>query len=235
MSSDSKPPANPTATNAQMYVYPPPLVSGAAAKPSSAGGNNSTLERLWTPDANPSGPPAVTEEQIRAREAHARKEGRDEGLAVGAVEFQKKLAAEKQMLVQTAQDFIRERESYFHRVEAEVVGLAVAIARKILHREAQVDPLLLAGVVRVALDQIESKTKVVVRVHPEQAPDARSYLQRTLDPQSVPEVVDDPTLELDCCVLQTEMGTAELGIEAQLKEIEQGLFDLLAKRPPPGG
>ena len=44
--------------------------------------------------------------------------------------------------------------------------LALAIARKILHREAQVDPLLLAGMVRVALEKIESHTKVSVRVHP---------------------------------------------------------------------
>ncbi len=169
------------------------------------------------------------------REAALRQAGRAEGEAATRAVYEEHLARVRDGVRATLADFAGERAAYYRQVEAEVVQLALAIARKILHREAQVDPLLLAGVVRVALDQIESKTKVVVRVHPEQAPDARSYLQRTLDPQSVPEVVDDPTLELDCCVLQTEMGTAELGIEAQLKEIEQGLFDLLAKRPPPGG
>src|ERR1019366_1731533 len=111
MSSDSKPPASQTESNAHTYVYPAPLVSGGAAKPISPGGASSTLEGLWAPDANQYGVPAVTEEQIRAREAHARKEGRDEGLAQGAIEFQKKLAAEKQVVVQTVHDFIRERES----------------------------------------------------------------------------------------------------------------------------
>ncbi len=115
-----------------------------------------------------SGPPPVSEDQIRAREARARKEGRDEGMAQGRAEFEKKLAGEKQALVQAVREFARERETYFQRVEAEVVGLAVAIARKILHREAQVDPLLLAGVVRVGLDNVAAGTRVRLRVHPDQ-------------------------------------------------------------------
>ena len=164
-----------------------------------------------------------------------RQAGRAEGEAATRAAYEEHLDRVRDGVRATLADFAGERAAYYRQVESEVVQLALAIARKILHREAQVDPLLLAGVVRVALDQIESKTKVVVRVHPEQAPDARAYLRRAMDPQSVPEVVEDPTLELDRCVLQTEMGTAELGIEAQLKEIEQGLFDLLAKRPPQGG
>jgi len=171
----------------------------------------------------------------KTREETLRQAGRAEGEAATRTAYEEHLARVRDGVRATLADFASERAAYYRQVEAEVVQLALAIARKILHREAQVDPLLLAGVVRVALDQIESKTKVVVRVHPEQAPDARAYLQRTMDAESVPEVVDDLTLELDRCVLQTELGTAELGIEAQLKEVEQGLLDLLAKRPPQGG
>jgi flagellar assembly protein FliH len=94
-----------------------------------------------------------------------------------------------------------------------------------------VDPLLLAGMVRVALDKVESGTKVVVRVHPEQVSDCRSYFARTLEPGEVPEVVEDAAIARDCCVLQTGLGTTELGLEVQLKEIEKGLMDLMARRP----
>ena len=111
------------------------------------------------------------------------------------------------------------------------MNLALAIARKILHREAQLDPMLLAGMVRVALEKIEAGTEVVVRVCPERAADWRDYFTRTIDPQDVPEVVEDPTLEADACVIQTQLGKTELGAAAQLKEIEQGLLDLLAQRP----
>ena len=40
-----------------------------------------------------------------------------------------------------------------------------------------------------------------------------------------------PAMALEQCELRTSMGTAELGLEVQLKEIEQGLMDLLAARP----
>jgi len=45
------------------------------------------------------------------------------------------------------------------------------------------------------------------------------------------EVTADPSVEAHNCILETELGTTELGLEAQLKEIEQGFFDLLAQRP----
>ena len=231
MSSNPNPLTNQAESNAQAYVYPPPLAPGTGAKPSSSGGNPSTLERLWTPEAPPPGPPSVSEDQIRAREARARKEGRDEGIAQGRTEFEKKLASQQQGLVQAVLDFTHERETYFQRVEAEVVGLAVAIARKILHREAQVDPLLLAGVVRVGLDNVAAGTRVRLRVHPDQIQAWQEFFAQQPDLQSLPELMGDATLGPGRCMLETELGTTDLTLETQLKEIEQGFFDLLAQKP----
>jgi flagellar assembly protein FliH len=231
MLSDPNPPTNEAESQAHAYVYPPPLVSAAGAKPSSSGGNPSTLERLWIPDGKSPGSQPASEDQIRAREARARKEGRDEGMAQGRAEFEKKSAGEKQALVQTVREFVRERETYFQRVEAEVVGLAVAIARKILHREAQVDPLLLAGVVRVGLDNVAAGTRVRLRVHPDQIRAWQEFFSLQPDLQSLPELMGDATLGPGRCVLETELGSTDLTLETQLKEIEQGFFDLLAQKP----
>ena len=218
---------------AQAYVYPPPLGPGAGAAPSSPSGNPSTLERLWSPDPSPqsAGPPPVSEEQIRAREARARKEGREEGMAQGRAESEKKLASVQQSLVQAVRDFACERETYFHRVEAEVVGLSVAIARKILHREAQVDPLLLAGVVRVGLDKVAAGTRIRLRVQPDQVQAWQTFFSQQPGLRSFPELMGDATLGPGRCMLETELGSTDLTLETQLKEIEQGFFDLLAQRP----
>jgi flagellar assembly protein FliH len=235
MSSNLKPATQEAASPALTYVYPPPLVSGAGGKPPTPGGNPSTLEGLWGHEAKlapaPSGPPPVTEEQIRAREARARKEGRDEGMAHGLAESEKKLAGEKQGLVQAVRDFAGERAAYFQRVEAEVVGLAVAIARKILHREAQVDPLLLAGVVRVGLDNVAAGTQVRLRVYPDQIQAWRGFFSQQPDLKTLPELIGDATLGPGRCLLETELGSTDLTLETQLKEIEQGFFDLLAQKP----
>jgi flagellar assembly protein FliH len=146
-------------------------------------------------------------------------------------DFEKKLAGEKQSLALAVREFARERETYFHRVEAEVVALAVAIARKILHREAQVDPLLLAGVVRVGLDNVVSGTRVRLRVHPDQVQAWQGFFSQQHDLQSLPELMGDATLGPGHCILETELGSTDLTLESQLKEIEQGFFDLLAQRP----
>jgi flagellar assembly protein FliH len=148
--------------------------------------------------------------------------------------FEQRLLEIRESVQATLADFARERSLYFQQVEAEVVQLALSIARKILRREAEIDPVLLAGMVRVALERIESGTKVTVRVHSQQVSECRAHFAQRMEAHDVPEVVEDPNLAMDHCVLQTVLGTTELGPEVQFKEIEQGLLDLLERRPKAG-
>ncbi len=127
--------------------------------------------------------------------------------------------------------FQTERKDYFARVESDVVHLAIAIAAKILHREAQVDPMLLAGLVRVAIDKLHDGSAVSVRVSTPEADKWRKYLASPANGATILVVADD-NLGLKDCVLETDLGSANFSIDAQLKEVEQGFFDLLAQRPP---
>jgi flagellar assembly protein FliH len=165
------------------------------------------------------------------REAQLRELGRQQGVVEGRAKFDAQVAGERAALAQALQDFARERAAYYQKLEEEAVRLAMSIARKVLHREAQVDPLLLMGIVRVALERIEGATGVVLVVHPQQAAEWRRYLAAHMDPGDLPEIVEDPALPPEQCRLRTSMGTADLGLEVQLKEIEQGLMDLLTARP----
>jgi flagellar assembly protein FliH len=45
------------------------------------------------------------------------------------------------------------------------------------------------------------------------------------------EIAEDEQLSDQDCVLETELGSANFGLDSQLKEVEQGFFDLLALRP----
>jgi flagellar assembly protein FliH len=170
-------------------------------------------------------------EILAQREAVARAAGRQEGEAQARAAGEEHLAQIRGSVSSALADFARDRAQYYQQVESEVVQLALSIARKILYREAQVDPLLLAGMVRVALEKIESTTKVVMRVNPHQVSECRGYFAHHMEASQVPDVVEDPAMQTDHCVLQTALGTTEVGVEVQLKEIEQGLLDLLAKRP----
>ncbi len=92
---------------------------------------------------------------------------------------------------QTLEGFARERSDYYRRVESEVVQLALAIARKILHREAQLDPHLLAGLVRVTLEKLDAATKVELHVPPHETTDWRHYFACQVEGVPVPEVHED--------------------------------------------
>jgi flagellar biosynthesis/type III secretory pathway protein FliH len=163
--------------------------------------------------------------------ARARESGRQQGELEGRAKFEEGLARERLAVAQALTNFARERAAYYQKIEAEAVQLALSIARKVLHREAQVDPLLLMGIVRVALERIEGATGVVLAVHPQQAADWNRYLASRMDAGELPQVVEDPAMAVEQCELRTSMGSAALGLEVQLKEIEQGLTDLLAARP----
>lgn len=142
-------------------------------------------------------------------------------------ELQKQLAC-------TLTGFAVERASYFRRVEAEVVQLALAIARKVLEREAEADPTLLGALVRIALDRMGAGPAVRLRVIPAEIATWHSRVESESDPRFRFELVGDPTLVHGDCVVETDLGSANFGFEAQLKEIEQGFFDLLAQRPGNG-
>jgi flagellar assembly protein FliH len=129
--------------------------------------------------------------------------------------------------------FAVEREKYFAQVEREIVRLALAIAARILNREAMLDPLLLAGAVRVALGQLGETTGVRLRCPVDQVERWRETL-RLLPLRLVPEVFGDATLRGTDCVIETLVGSVDLGVKAQLEEIERGFFDLLEQRPASG-
>jgi flagellar biosynthesis/type III secretory pathway protein FliH len=165
------------------------------------------------------------------REAQMRESGRQQGEAEQRAKFEEQLVRERAAVAKAVMDFARDRTAYYGKLEEEAVRLALRIARKILHREAQVDPLLLMGVVKVALEKIEGATEVVLLVHPQRASDWRRQLAAVMPAGKPLEIVEDPALEPDQCRLRTSMGTADLGLEGQLKEIEAGLTDLLSARP----
>lgn len=195
-----------------------------AAEAEAAGENDASQHEVW-------------EERLAARDAdwQARlKKVREEALAEGRAELEGRrmelLRECSGRWTEAVGSFAHARDNYFARVEREVVDLALAIASRILQREAQVDPLLLAGAVRVALGQLAETTTVELRV-PEADRELWTETLRLMPNLPVmPTVVADREMTKGECVLTTELGRVDLGVRAQLKEIERGFFDLLSHR-----
>lgn len=206
------------------FVYPaaPSIAANDVAGAAQA-------RQAWAAKAGAKGTtdPLVSAQREQQAWAKGHEAGRAEALAI----YEQQAVRLREELSKALAEFAGERDVYFQRVEEQVVRLSLSIARKILHREAQVDPLLLAGVLRVALEKVASNTNTRLRAHPSDVKAWRDYFAQARENSSTPELVGDPEIQPGRCVLETELGTTEIGLDTQLKEIEQGFLDLLAQRP----
>jgi flagellar assembly protein FliH len=174
--------------------------------------------------------PGMSPQEVKELLTVARTEAVAETEARLKAEYEVRSTAEADKILKALEHFQVERKEYFSRVESDVVQLALSIAAKILHREAQVDPMLVAALVRVAIDKLHDGSSVSVRVAPTEAGKWRAFLAHPLNGSTV-EITEDAHLSPADCILETELGSANFSIDAQMKEVEQGFFDLLAQRP----
>ena len=170
----------------------------------------------------------VADAVVRAEERGTAR-GMERGIAQAREEAQRLFEMDRARLqgqvAVLAGEFSVERERYFHQVEHEAVRLALAIAARILRREAQMDPLLLTGAVRVALGQLAEATAVRLRVPVVDEKLWREALALMPALPLRPKIVADARLGLGECRMETELGSADLGLRTQLAEIERGFFD----------
>jgi flagellar biosynthesis/type III secretory pathway protein FliH len=159
--------------------------------------------------------------------------GREQGLMEGrqlereahAVAMKRAEDQHRQNSAKLLDQFAQERDRYLQSIEKEVVKLALAVAARILRREAQMDPLLLTGAVRVALGQLSGSTQARVRVPLAELELWKETVALLPNLALQPQVVAGEEMRLGDCMIETSLGSVDLGIRSQLGEIERGFFD----------
>ena len=87
------------------------------------------------------------------------------------------------------------------------------------------DPLLLTGAVRVALGQLSGSTKCGCACPPAELELWTEAIALLPNLAVKPAVAAGEGMRLGDCVIETELGSVDLGIRSQLGEIERGFFD----------
>jgi flagellar assembly protein FliH len=156
---------------------------------------------------------------------------RQEGVAEGVSQVEKQAAGELQAAMErvaaTLSDLAQTKRKVRVDAEIELLKLSVAIARRIVHREIQLDAEALSGVVHAALQKLQSRETSRVRVFPAGADMVRAALDRFGAPPAL-EVFPDPSLRPGDLIFETGMGQLDASVETQLQEIQRGLTDRLA-------
>jgi flagellar assembly protein FliH len=120
------------------------------------------------------------------------------------------------------------RDKIMRESEDELVKLIMMVARKIILREVAQDPSILSNVIHAAISGLSERDEVTVRLNPDDyalmtsghADSFRSEL--TTDRM---HLKSDPAVLLGNCQIETEMGTIDASIDAQLEEIYRCLLE----------
>ena len=167
----------------------------------------------------------ITEAEVQAKVQAAYRQGEAAGTKAATDHLTAPLATIGQMS--------RELAAAGPRVRAEaelgVVKLAMAIARRVLHRELSTDPEALAGVVRSAGERMNAREINRLRVAPADAATLEKHRERIgLPPALV--IAADPALASGSAIFETVRGELDASVETQLDEIERGLTDRLRRK-----
>ncbi len=164
------------------------------------------------------------EREQSAREAHQK--GFAEGLREGRHQEQQHLRDALERLAASIAAVHRSAQETRDKSVKPLVALALHIASRILHREINLDPEAITGLVRAGMERLQNRQVLRVKLHPAHQEPVRKLLDSTLPDHSI-QLVPDSSFKLGDVILETPEGLLDASVTTQLGEIDRGLADSL--------
>jgi type III secretion protein L len=124
-------------------------------------------------------------------------------------------------------DAWKKREDFITQHEAELVKLAVAIAKKIIGRSIELNPGTVLQTAKEALRGVRSQRRVTIKVHPSDEDGLREQAgSLKMLGAEVGElvIVGNPSIEAGGCIVESDLGVIDAQIGTQLASIENALL-----------
>ena len=145
--------------------------------------------------------------------------GEKAGLAAAGIKLDETLS----ILNRAIEEVRKLKESIRASAEKEVVELALAVARKIVGYEVQINRDTVVEITKAALEKVEDRETITVKINPS---DYRYLHERTSQMIHLIEntdrltFVEDPAIDEGGCLIETDCGDVDARIENQFKIIE---------------
>jgi|KBSSwiStaDraftv2_1062776.scaffolds.fasta_scaffold1215307_2 flagellar assembly protein FliH len=174
-------------------------------------------------------------EEARIEAAQIRKEAAEDGrrAAMQAVEATLRGKVEQQLksivpaLKQAVQSVLDARQSWQRHWEQHALKLSTAIASRIVRREIQRVPLITVELVREALQLAKGNERITLRLNPTDHDTLKDHIAKlTAEMNSLAEtrVIADSAITPGGCRVETEFGSIDQQLEAQLARITEELL-----------
>lgn len=184
--------------------------------------SRSTPETAAEPPRPPApAPPTPAELETIKKAAYG--QGYSDGERAGEDCAAKQLQPVMQSFRKTTAELAAYKSTLRAEAEQELVELALLIARRVIHREVQVDRSSVVGIVRACVERINGAEIQRLRVNPADAAIMGEYFRQPGG--SDIEIVADLSVAPGGAILHTSQGQLDARLESQLREIEYGLTD----------
>jgi flagellar assembly protein FliH len=180
--------------------------------------------------AVPEIPLADQQARLAALERDAFAKGYAQGERAGVEAGAKRADAMLRRVAQTLEELERLRKAIIKDTERQMVQLALALARRLVHREVSIDPSLVAAMAHVALERLGEATPATIRLNPDDYTTVAAQRGERWEGAQV-TIVPDPAVSRGGCLVESDFGTVDGRIDAQFDEMTRAL---VGDPPAPG-
>jgi len=158
--------------------------------------------------------------------------GTNEGERVGFEWATEKLEPLLDSLQQGLLQLKNLRQNTYQGIEKEVVELALAIARKVICREIEVDKEVVVRVAREALAKVEDPGRIIIKLNPsdlEFINETKYQLSEMIGNIDNLKLESEGSIQSGGCLVETDLGEIDARIEHQLQAVEESFRTALEK------
>jgi flagellar assembly protein FliH len=174
--------------------------------------------------------------EARREAAQIKSKAQEEGkqAAMQAVEaslrnrLDQQLGAVLTAMQQAVTGIAQSRQAWQQRWESQAVQLATAMAARIVRRELRQDPQITIAWVREALELAAGSGQIVLKLNPQDQSvlgDRLERLTKEMNRLGQVRVAADPAISSGGCRVETEFGSLDQQLEAQLARLTEELLD----------
>jgi flagellar assembly protein FliH len=167
--------------------------------------------------------PSVIAQRAAVVEQQATERGFAEGERAGQAAARMRAEAMRTRLTATIDEIATLRAGMLRASEQDVVRLAIAIAERIVRREIDTDRTLLLTMARAAARKLGDHSVVTISMHPDDLLAVTSRRNAASDDGPI-RLEASAGLMPGACIVQSSLGTIDVGLGSQIREILRGLL-----------
>jgi len=176
----------------------------------------------------------INEEDIHAQISILENKGYEEGYAAGYEkgirdgenEVSEKLKKLEGIIIELGIEIENYRTKKINELLPDIVGLSMEIAKKVIHKEVELDKNIIMYIVNDAVKKIkEQEEKITIKVNPLDYKTIVANIDVLKEQTGLKNISVEPALSISPggCYIETHAGEIDARIEEQIREVENAI------------